>query len=176
LDDFTAMEQLRNGNTDCLKIVMDKYGDRLLRSAHLIVKDYGLAQDVVQETFIQAFYKAYQYKGDAGLYTWLYSILLNFCRQKLRKSWWKIFCSSVPLDENTNPTHTPEYGSSFDIRAALFSLPDTYRKVIVMFYYEGFSIKEICSITGDKEGTVKSRLSRCRNMLKDILGEEDFNE
>jgi len=60
------------------------------------------------------------------------------------------------------------------VNKCISKLESKYREVITLFYYEDFSINDICRITGEKEGTIKSRLKRARDMLKDILREEGY--
>ena len=169
MDDSTLVAEIRDKNPDAIGELMNIYGDRLLKAAFLIIKDEGLAQDAVQETFISAYYKIALYRNDSSLYTWLYSIMLNNCRKRLRSSWLK----RVILREKHEPicdnTFESKKEDEIDIRDAVNRLPEKYRELALMFYFEDFSIKQICEATGQREGTVKSSLNRLRKILKNNL-------
>src|SRR6266498_163408 len=68
-----------------LQELIDSHGNRLLRSACLLCGDENEAQDLVQETFVQALKSAHRFRGDSAVYTWLHGILVNVCRRHHRK-------------------------------------------------------------------------------------------
>jgi len=87
---------------------------------------------------------------------------VNLCKNRWRSHWWK---RAEPILE-THPAQTDEQQS---IMQTVLELPSRYRIVIHLFYYEGYSTKEIAEITKQKESTVRQQLTRARRMLKDIL-------
>lgn len=171
VEDSVIIFGILSENPEALRELMETYGDRLMKSARIITKDDELAQDVLQETFIKAYYKMALYKGESKLYTWLYSIMLNQCRKKLRSAWLKKVILRERQDISVNNTYENINVERIDVNHALYSLPEKYRKLALMFYYEDFTIKQICEATGQKEGTVKSSLNRLRTMLKQYLEE-----
>lgn len=176
MDEDVLIEELNKSNPKALEELMDIYGTRLLKSAFLIVKDYGLAQDAVQEVFIQVYYKISLFRGQSTLYTWIYSIMLNICRKKLRNNWLKkIVLSDKKI--NSKLDYAEISVNNMDLQDALQKLNDKYRRIAIMFYFEDFSIKEIAEITGAKEGTVKSSLNRLRGLLKENMsGGNEYDE
>ncbi len=176
LDEKNLIAELNMKNPDALEELMTTYGTRLLKSAFLILKDYGLAQDAVQEAFIQAYYKISLFREQCTLYTWIYSIMLNICRKKLRSNWLR---KIVLTDEKMNTKLIGEEIniSHMDLQDSLQKLNDKYRRIAIMFYFEDFSIREIAEITGSREGTIKSSLNRLRGLLKDdMLGGNEYDE
>lgn len=93
---------------------------------------------------------------------WLMRVLVNGCRDRLRAAWRR---RSVPLWESL-PAPEPEERQELE---EIFSLPPADRAVIHLFYYEGLSTGEIARLTGQAEGTVRSRLSRARARLRRLL-------
>lgn len=160
---------LKKGQEDAYLHIVEQYGNRLLRTCYLILKDKEEAEDIVQETFIKVFQKIHTFKGNSGLYTWIYSIALNLSRDKLRK-----IHENMVFDDELIGVSDVEYEieKSFDrvlLRKNLFEMNVIYREVLVLFYYEDLSIKEISKILDEKEGTIKSKLSRGRNILRERL-------
>lgn len=160
-----------------LAALMDAYSNMLLRVAVLILKDMKLAEDAVQETFFK-FYAGYaSYRGEAGIKTYLCRILVNECRQSRRKAWYR---RNVPTpifepglaDENSEAG----IGSLHDrlsLTEALMKLAPGSREVLLLHYYNDLSVREISEALRIPEGSVKSRLKRGRDRLRDIL-REDF--
>ena len=135
------------------------------------------AEDVVQETFIRVFENIGKFRGDSSLYTWVYTIALNLSRDRLKRK------SDVPSFQDDqdewigNDDVENCVVKSIDreaLKKELFKLHPMYMEVIVLFYFEELSIKEITALLNEKEGTVKSRLSRGRNILKGNLSKGGF--
>lgn len=176
MDEDVIIAELNRRNPKALEELMNTYGTRLLKSAFLIIKDYGLAQDAVQEVFIQVYYKISLFRRQCTLYTWIYSIMLNICRKKLGNNWLrKIVLSDQKINSKFYDTEINV--TNIDLQNALQKLNDKYRRIAIMFYFEEFSIKEIAEITGSREGTIKSSLNRLRGLLKDNMsGGNEYNE
>ena len=171
-----VIQGIKDRNSDIIEDLIDKYSSKLKRVGYLILNDEKLAEDAVQETFMQLIYNIHQFKGQASLYTYLYKILVNQCRQKTRKSWFK----KVTLFDrwsmsNDKYSFEEEKIDKLTISQCIKELDTKYREVILLYYYEDMSIDTICTITGEKAGTIKSRLKRGRDMLKEILKEEGYN-
>jgi RNA polymerase sigma-70 factor, ECF subfamily len=162
--------------------LMRDYGTKILHLAYFHLKDHQLAEDIAQEVFIKAYRHWDTFRGDSSTFTWLYKITVNLCRDKARSSWWRRLLPSeepyeqavVASDYNTNQLEGPEeLAISNDQREAIFqrvlSLPDAYREVVILYYYEDLSSVEIAKLTEQNENTVKTRLFRARAMLKELL-------
>lgn len=163
------IRELKNGSEEAFVKLMEVYGNKLLGTCYLILKDRQEAEDVVQETFVKVYKNIRGFREDSGLYTWIYKIALNLSRDKLRKRTFNLSLhEEIPGEDDVEL----EIETSIDkesLREGIKTLEPIYRESLVLFYYQELSIREIASITGEKEGTVKSRLSRARKHLKGQL-------
>lgn len=165
-----------------IELLMQEYGTKVLHLAYYYLKDRHLAEDVAQEVFIKAYKHWDSFRGDSSAYTWLYKITVNLCRDKARSAWWRRLLPSEEPRATNSPAgfETPaaeegpeEAALRSDQREALMKyvmkLPDAYREVVVLFYYQDLSTVEIAEITEQNENTIKTRLFRARAMLKEML-------
>lgn len=173
------IRELKNGKEEAYKVVLDTYGNRLMKTCYLILNDEMESEDVVQETFLRVFKNIYSFKGKSSLYTWIYSIAMNLCRDSLRKRTFDLPFNE-DLEIETLETVEESIFENIDrkaLRQELVNLPPIYKEVLVLFYFEGLSIKEISEINNENIGTIKSKLSRGRNKLKESLMKGgDFDE
>jgi RNA polymerase sigma-70 factor (ECF subfamily) len=152
------MSHTSNRPVDWEKLVTDNE-NRLYRAALTILGDVQEAEDAVQDAFL-----AFLEKAPAQLEhenAWLMRVLVNGCKSRLRLRWRQV--GQLP---DTLPVPGPEEREELE---ELFSLPPEDRTVIHLFYYEGYSTEEIAKITGQRPGTVRSRLSRARSRLRKLL-------
>lgn len=133
-----------------------------------MLRDLDLAEDMVQETFI-SFYQKGQFKNKSTVKTYLYSILMNHIKMYLRKNKIKevsdvyYTCSDQVCFEEFNV-------NKMDLTYAISELEDYYRMVIVMYYYDDLSVKDIAKILNKSTSGVKMTLKRGRDFLKEKLG------
>lgn len=160
---------------------MDEYGDMLLRTACLLLKDPQSAEEAVQDTFIQAYAKITQLQEPERLKAWLVRILVNCCHMRQRTwSWRNIF----PVGE-MDPLSHGDYGfavgaeelfmtewHNVNLAQAVQSLDYIYRECLVLYYFHEMSICEISTQLHTPENTIKSRLARGRTLLKRLLEKE----
>ncbi|MBU5210561.1 sigma-70 family RNA polymerase sigma factor [Heyndrickxia oleronia] len=158
-----------------LEILMMDYGEKLIRVAYLYLKDWKLAEDVVQETFIKCFLKQKDFRGDSSVKTWIYSILTNACRDILRSTSYKktIIVNKLYPYQDTY-TESPEDAviqneDEYYLSECVLSLPIKYREVIILFYYESLTINEISNLLKTKNSTIKVRLKRGREKLRKLV-------
>ncbi|MDR3377193.1 MAG: RNA polymerase sigma factor [Verrucomicrobiae bacterium] len=153
--------------------LVNLYGDRLLPSAFMLCGNETEAQDLVQETFLEAIRSAQRFQQRSSIYTWLYSILLNLSRHYHRKQKRVLLDNdagaeaAAPTGESVSPLDAGTAASA--LQAALRTLSDVHREVIVLRYYEGLKIREIARQLGLSPGTVKSRLHYAIGELKQRL-------
>lgn len=135
-----------------------------------VLKSDADCGDAVQETLLRAYEKLHTLKNEAYFRTWITRILLNECYKICRKN-----KKSVPYEEYMENAGMWEEGRYTHLYLAIMELPAQLRILVTLYYLEGFSQKEISEILGMREGTIKSRLSRARNQLREQLtGEEVF--
>lgn len=146
--------------------MMHQYGDYLLRTAFTYLKDYQAAEDAVQETFINVYRHYGGFRGECSEKTWITRIAINICKTMLRKQ------KPMPPDTLEALENLPDdNGEAFDedqnqLMAAVMDLPQKYKDVVMMFYYQDLNTYEIARILNISENGVSSRLSRARAMLK----------
>jgi len=158
-----------------LQEVIEANGDRLVRSAYLLCGDETEAQDLVQETFLQALKSAHKFRGNSAVYTWLHGILRNLCRRHLRQQKRLVFEEKLVLKEPSRPPAANESDRNFcsaTLTEALQKLSPDHREVVVLRYYENLKIQEIAEQTGVANGTVKSRLHYAVRCLEHLIPRE----
>jgi RNA polymerase sigma-70 factor (ECF subfamily) len=133
------------------------------------------AQDLVQETFVQAMKSAHRFRGDSAVYTWLHGILLNLTRRHLRKQKRLVFDDERLLEETVPPGAADGLDRDFcqtGLALALQNLSREHREVVVLRYFENLKIEEIAQRTGTRKGTIKSRLHYAMRALERIIPKE----
>ena len=178
-----------------LQLKIDEYGDMLFKLSYVRLQNRQDAEDVVQEVFYQYLKKPQSFQGPEHEKAWFLKVTLNACRKVWRSAWKRhqnAWQQEVFGQEGGGPG-CPAEGAAADSLAggpeesyvrheekrclleAVLSLPEKYRDVIHLFYYEELSVKEISRITGRGESTVTSQLTRGRELLRKSLKEEyDF--
>ncbi|MBB4824147.1 RNA polymerase sigma-70 factor (ECF subfamily) [Sporosarcina luteola] len=155
--------------------IMNRYGQDILRLVYSYVNNKDIAEDLTQDIFVKCYKYIHTYKGNSSLRTWLWRIAINHCKDFL-KSWYN---NHVFIPEEQSITHqiTTEIVENVVIQreeddqliSAMMTLPIKYREVIYLFYYEELLIKEIAIITEAGVNTVKTRLRRAKELLKEQL-------
>ena len=146
------------------------------RSLFCIARSFSLSEadceDALQETALKAWVARGQLRQKAYFKTWVTRILINECKRLLRKN--RRFLPVAEIPEDTNRCASQEnFGFDLPLHDALFSLDLKYRLPLVLRYRDGYSLEEISRILRLPSGTVMTRLYRARNMLKQILVEEE---
>jgi RNA polymerase sigma-70 factor (ECF subfamily) len=162
--------------------LMVEYGTEILHLAYSYVRNTQTAEDLTQEIFIKCYEKLDTFEGKSSLHTWLYRLASNHCKDYLR-SWHhrKIFVSGCIPSFLTSHQDGPENQLIKDVEnkalvEAIFQLPVKYREVIFLYYYQECSLKEISEICNLNLNTVKSRLTKAKELLKKHITERgDFD-
>ena len=161
-------------NQLCNRLI-DEYGDTILRMCFLYLKDYHLAEDAAQETFIKAvrYYDTFEQKSSEK--TWLIKIAINCCKNIMRTRWFHFHFVNIenhPEIADSN-NKIDELILKDTLSNAIMQLNVLDREVLLLYYYEELSIKEIGAVIGKPTNTANQRLNRARKKLKEILkGEE----
>jgi RNA polymerase sigma-70 factor, ECF subfamily len=162
MDEQQLVQGLRNQAPQAAKELVASYGDRLFRSACLLCGNDAEAEDLVQETFLQALRSASRFGGRSSLYTWLHGILLNLIRHYHRDRRRMVYDESLARPETIaveeDPSGLDGATTSCALADALRQLSEPHREVIVLRFYEDLKIHEIAARLGISKGTVKSRL------------------
>ena len=148
---------------DWIEEFVRRHENRIFRIAIAITGNKTDAEDVMQDIFLKVIEgKNPPFQSAEHETAWLTRVTVNQCRSRLRSHWRK---KSEPLLD-IYPAQDKEQQ---DLLETVIALPAKYRIVIYLFYYEGYSTKEIAAITKRKESTVRSNLTRARHMLRDFL-------
>ena len=147
--------------------LMNMYKNNVYAAAFSICKNASDAEDVVQDTFLQYYMTHINFDNEQHIRAWLLRVAINKAKN-IQSSFWHR--NGMPLDEfiETLSFETPETKELFE---EVMKLPEKYRVVVHLFYYEDYSIKEIAKILRTTESNIKVRLSRGRVKLKDVLKE-----
>lgn len=148
-------------------MILETYKDSLFSAAFNICKNAADAEDVVQDTILQYHMQKKPFEDAQHIRAWLLRVAINRAKNVNMASWRR---KSVPLEEymETLSFETPEAENLFE---EVMRLPEKYRIVLHLFYYEDYSVKEIGRILHLSESNVKVRLSRGRGILKERLQE-----
>ena len=140
----------------------------LLRTCYLFLRDYALAEDAVQETFVKAWRAYGSYRKEASEKVWLMRIAVNTCRDLRRSRWF------VHVDRRVNMDDLPEPAVPFEqpddtITRAILSLPSALRQVVTLHYFQGFTAQETAQLLRISRRTVHYRLDKAQRLLHSSL-------
>lgn len=186
LNDREVIAAIREGDTSAFEHLVRKYETRVFHHCLRMVGDREESTDLTQEVFLKVFRNIHKYEHGYAFYTWLYRITANCCIDYFRNSKRKI--KKIPLSqldkgnqqENTKDHDVPDerFGPELNLmnselrdvlNNAVSKLSENLRSTIILKEIEGFSYAEIAEISECSIGTVKSRMHRAREELKDIL-------
>jgi len=187
--DVGLVEECRRGDPRAFDTLINRYKDRIYNAAYRFLGNHEEAADLCQEVFVRAYRAIDGFEGKAKVSTWLYSITLNLCRNRVRDSKRKGRDKGVSLEllQERSPGRTDNFAgggtSPSDnavraeletaLHACLEALPDHYRMTFVLRTYEDLAYDEIAEAMGCPSGTVKSRLNQARRLLKNCLTEHE---
>ena len=152
--------------------LVERYQNSLYAVAFNVCKNQQDAEDAVQDTFLQYYNSKKEFESEQHIRAWLLRVVINKARNINRTFWKKNKCS---LEDYIETLTFPD-SQSRDLFEEVMKLPDKYRIVIHLFYYEDYSVREIADILKLSESNVKVRLSRGRALLRDSLKEEWEND
>lgn len=150
------------------KELVSLYQSNLFAIAFNVCKNAQDAEDIVQDTFIQYYISKKEFDNEQHLRAWLIRVTVNKAKNANRTFWRQNKLSLEDYMESLT-FETPEDERLFE---TVMSLPEKYRIVIHLFYYEDYAVREIADILKLSESNIKVRLSRGREMLRKILKEE----
>ncbi len=157
-----------------IETLMREYGNDVLKTAYSFVRDREAAKDLFQETFIKANYNLDKFRGESSIKTWLIRITVNVCKDYLKSAYQKKVVPMTQVEEDSlrvedDYEQIENEDRDEQIRRAVNSLPENYREVVLCVYFREMSVADTSAALGVPEGTIKSRLSRAREVLKSKL-------
>ena len=150
-----------------LKMLIEKYRNNLYTAAFNVCKNAQDAEDVVQDTFLQYWSQKKEFETEQHIRAWLLRVAINKAKNKNNTFFRR---NALPLEAYME-TLAFQSEESSEVFEAVMKLPEKYRIVVHLFYYEDYSVKEIADILKITPGNVKVRLSRGRMSLRNTLKE-----
>ena len=179
------LEQARSGDVRSFSALVELYQQRAVHAANVLVGNLEDAKDAAQEAFVKAYENLGNFKGDSRFYTWFYRILMNCCKDFLRKkkfrqtfSFWFGRQEDESLDPMMNmPDAAPDASERLlsrelgtQVSQAMDKLPFRQKSVFVLRYLEGLSLNEIAETLHISVGAVKANLWQAGQKMRHYLG------
>lgn len=185
-EDYELVCLSQKGDLHAFGDLVEKHQKNMVNIAYRMLGDYEGACDVVQDAFLSAYKAIGKFRGDAMFSTWLYRIVVNVSKNHMKQIRVRLRREGPSIDVpreteegelmNDPPDPAPSVAEQFEkkevqakVQSCISSLDNEYREVLVLRDIQGFSYGEISYILKIPDGTVKSRLFRARDVLKDRL-------
>lgn len=183
MDDKTLVGMCRSGDIDAFTGLLEKYNTMAVRTAYLITGRRDIAEDIAQEAFVQCYYSLKKLKDAERFKSWFYKILVR-TGWKMAGKPGKSFGSDISIDriigdipDDHDFTEDIEMKHTYEaVCEAVLELSKPLRTTAILFYFNGFSIKETAGILGCREGTVKSRLHGARMNVSNRLKQKGWDD
>lgn len=178
-DDLIIIDKVLKGNTHAFSRLVDHYKDMVFTLAHRMLKDRIKAEEIAQDVFIKIFKKLDTFKGQSKFSSWVYRITYNTCLDTLRKQQknYKLLSINeftehelVNIDNALDQMQADELKET--INQCLEKLPGDMGFLLTLYYFSGYSVKEIAKIVDLKSNNVKVKLHRSRLKLTGLLKHE----
>ena len=158
-----------------LERLVAQYQGAVLRTCYLYLCDRSQAEDAVQETFLKVYRNLDRFRGESSEKTWILKIAMRTCYDMNHSGWSRFF------NRRITPEMLPEASVPFTERddaltQAVMRLPEKLRRVIILYYYQGLSVREIAETLGITQPSVSSRMKRGREKLKAALEGREIDE
>jgi RNA polymerase sigma-70 factor (ECF subfamily) len=157
-----------------IESLIRQYGNDVLRTAYMYVKDMHTAEDIFQDVFIKVNQKLSTFEGNSSIKTWIIRITINTCKDYLKSAWNRRVVPMMEYQEDaiisdSDYDEVEKKDTKELIKQSVLSLPAKYKDVVLCVYFQDMTITEAAAALKIAEGTAKSRLSRARIKLKKVL-------
>ena len=142
------------------------YGDMFFRICFLRLKNRQDAYDAVQETFIRLIQSEKRFENEEHAKAWLFAVAGNICKNMQKEFWNK---NRVNDDVFFLLSGEEEDMENSEVLEAVLALPEKYKELVYLHYYEGYSVEEIARFLGKNASTLRSRLSKAKELLRKKL-------
>jgi RNA polymerase sigma-70 factor (ECF subfamily) len=170
-DDFSLIKRFIEGDETTFRLLVQRHKDKVRNITYLTLGNADAVDDIAQDVFLTVYKNLNKFRFESQFSTWLYRITVNKCKDHLRKKRIRNIFASIKEDEQE-----PMYHSSHEtkdtteiVRKAVDELPDKLRIPLMLKDFEGLSYQEIAQTVNCEIGTVKSRIFRAREGLRNIL-------
>lgn len=181
MEETKLVQMLRDGEKAAFDALYEKYKNTLLRMAYLVSGQMDDAEDIVQETFVKCYLHIGELKKNEGFRPWLFQILYRTAYRQVKKSRRELPGKDIAIqadaaDGTTSLDRIIKTEEENAVKRAVQALDFKHRAVVVLFYYNEMTTKEIAKVLGCTEGTVKSRLFTARGKLRKYLDAAETGE
>lgn len=151
--------------------LMTTHSQKVYLLAYSFVKDHGIAEDIAQEVFIKCYKHLEKYRGDASITSWIYRITVNTSKDFIRKKKFinliypRQFFETLVHSESSEETFLKQNRKE-QLLQIIFTLPIKYREILVLYYFHEQKVDEIGESLDINSNTVRTRLARGRDKLK----------
>ncbi len=170
-DDFSLIKRFIEGDESSFSVLVNRHKEKVRNIIYITINNHDLVDDIAQEVFLTLYKNLNKFRFESQFTTWLYRITVNKCKDYLRKM--KIRSIFSPIKESEHELgYTPKQ-DNLDIKEivqnAISKLPEKLRIPLLLKDIEGLSYQEIAESVECEIGTVKSRIFRAREGLRNIL-------
>jgi len=173
LDEAQILAEIRNGNGDAFAKIVEHYQTDIIRYLHRLTGDNHIAQDLAQDTFLNAYRGILKHDVHFSLRAWLYKIATNNARQYHRRN---RILSFIPIgrfrrdDIEAHQISPDDMEEEIMVQDILLRIPNDQRHCMILHFVEGFKYKEIAEILGTTEDAIRMRVARGREVFKKEYG------
>jgi RNA polymerase sigma-70 factor (ECF subfamily) len=185
-EDYKFVSLCKKGDVDAFEVLVKKHQKKMLNIAYRMIGSYEEACEIVQDSFVSAYKAIRDFEGKARFSTWLYTIVMNLSKNRLKQLKTQLYHEQVSIDDPVltddgnikaeSVSNEPSILEQLEkkefqqkVQGCINSLDDEFKAVLILRDIQGFSYDEISKMLKIAEGTVKSRLFRSREALKICL-------
>ncbi len=171
-DDVTDVEKVLAGETEAFEMIVRRWQKPLINLAFRFCQDRARAEEMAQEAFLRAYRALGAWRKESAFSTWLFALATNLYRSEIRR----IPVRTLALDEIAEPADPGAASGEFEeqdrdraVRRAVLALPSKYRESLILYYFHEMNVADAALSLALPEGTVKARLARGRQILRNKL-------
>jgi RNA polymerase sigma-70 factor (ECF subfamily) len=188
--DRLLVDRFKSGDEAAFNEMVGRYWDRIYGMVHQLLRNQQDAEEVTQDAFIRAHRGLVNFRGDAAFSTWLYQIATNLARNRYWY-WWrrkrdKTVSFNQPVSEDNDTPLSEVFAAEVEtpgditvtqelvdhIAVGMEKISAKHREILILRNVKNMAYEEIAEVLGISVGTVKSRIARARESLRDVIGED----
>ncbi len=188
--DRLLVDRFKSGDEAAFNEMVSRYWDRIYGMVHQLLRNQQDAEEVTQDAFIRAHRGLVNFRGDAAFSTWLYQIATNLARNRYWYWWRRKRDKTVSFDQPVSDDNSTPLSEVFATEAAtpgditvtqelvdhiavgMEKISSKHREILILRNVKNMAYEEIAEVLGISVGTVKSRIARARESLRDVIGED----
>jgi RNA polymerase sigma-70 factor (ECF subfamily) len=167
--DLASVERVLAGDANAFEGIVRRWQGPLVNMAWRYCRDRARAEELAQEAFVRAWRGLGKWRRESSFSTWLFALAANVFRSDLKR----VPAVNIPIDDIVEPARPATQGDELQrklryevVQRAVLALPSRYREPVLLFYFHEMDVDATARTMGLAEGTVKARLSRARELLR----------